>query len=72
MSDRWRPDPLPRDGADGRGEAGRNDELETRQETEEAARSGRFPAKGAIRDDSNPIEPVAPRPTGTQERGQRH
>lgn len=57
MSARWEPDPLPGDGPDGRGEAGDRDSLTTRRETEEAARSGRFPAGDEVRDDSNPIEP---------------
>jgi hypothetical protein len=56
---RWEPVPLPGDGPDGRGESGPSDRLETRDQTEEAAASGRFPEGDLVRDDSNPIEPEA-------------
>lgn len=60
MTDRWVPTPQPRDGPDGRGESGDEDDLATRRATEEAALSGRFPDGGEVRDDSNPIEPEGP------------
>ena len=57
MTDRWVPDPAPGDGPAGRGESGPRDALRTRQETEEAAMTGRFPDGNEVRDDSSPIEP---------------
>jgi hypothetical protein len=57
MTDRWVPDPLPRDGTDGRGESGPAAALETRQATETAAETGRFPEGDEAVDRSNPIEP---------------
>jgi hypothetical protein len=60
VTDRWVARPLPADGADGRGEAGPAEALETRRETEEAAETGRFPAGDEVTDRSNPIEPEAP------------
>ena len=62
MTDRWVPRPHPRDGPDGRGEAGPPEAMTTRRETEEAARTGRFPDGDEVRDDSNPIEPETDRP----------
>ena len=60
MTDRWVARPLPRDGPDGRGEAGPPETLDTRRETEEAAETGRFPGGAEVKDRSNPIEPEAP------------
>jgi hypothetical protein len=60
MTDRWVPEPLPCDGADGRGEAGPPETLDTRRETEEAAETGRFPTGDEVSDRSNPIEPEDP------------
>jgi hypothetical protein len=57
VSDRWVPDSAPGDGPAGRGESGPPDELDSRQVTEEAAMTGRFPDGDEVRDDSNPIEP---------------
>jgi hypothetical protein len=62
MTDRWVPDPAPRDGPAGRGESGAEGELESRRLTEEAAATGRFPDGDDVRDDSNPIEPEDERP----------
>ena len=56
MTDRWVAEPLPGDGADGRGEAGSAETLDTRRATEEAAETGRFPAGDEVVDRSNPIE----------------
>jgi hypothetical protein len=60
MTDDWDASPLPGDGADGRGESGPADALDSRRETEEAAETGRFPAGDEVVDRSNPIEPEAP------------
>ena len=60
--ERWRPRPQPGDGPDGRGESGPADRLSTRRETEEAARTGRFPDADRVRDPSNPIEGEGPAP----------
>ena len=59
MTDRWVPKPAPGDGPDGRGESGPAEALESREETEEAAETGRFPDDGDVVDRSNPIEPDA-------------